>query len=198
MEIKLLKREEIIDAAYALLLERGYEDMGIQDIIDRINATKGCIYYHFKSKQDIAVAVINEVIKPAYINNWGGIYNAEDPVSAIIKVIDDIYNKNGKKLAKNGCPVGNLMLELSAKNEILSKYINEVIDLWRYFIEKALKKAILKKIVNKNINVKSAANFIIGSFEGCIMLSKSSQSEELLEECFLNIKSYLKNLNKLN
>ncbi len=39
------KRIEIIDTAYTLMLEKGYEDMGIQDIINNINATKGCIYY---------------------------------------------------------------------------------------------------------------------------------------------------------
>jgi AcrR family transcriptional regulator len=44
----LLKREEIIDAACALLLESGNEGMEIKDIMDRINATKGCIYYQFK------------------------------------------------------------------------------------------------------------------------------------------------------
>ena len=190
----MLKREEIIDAAYNLLLEKGYEGTGIQDILDKINATKGCIYYHFKSKRDIAAAVIEEVIKPAYADNWGGIYNTENPISAIIKVIDDIYNKNGKKLAKNGCPVGNLMLELSAKDEILARYINKVIDLWRGYIEKALENAVSKKIIDKNTDVKSLASFIIASFEGCIMLSKSSQSEELLKDCFLNLKSYLLNL----
>ena len=92
----MLKREEIIDAAYNLLLEKGYEGTGIQDILDKINATKGCIYYHFKSKRDIAAAVIEEVIKPAYADNWSGICNTENPISAIIKVIDDIYNKNVK------------------------------------------------------------------------------------------------------
>ncbi|MGC8555287.1 MAG: TetR/AcrR family transcriptional regulator [Candidatus Acidulodesulfobacterium sp.] len=190
----MLKREEIIDAAYNLLLEKGYEGMGIQDILDKINATKGCIYYHFKSKRDIAAAVIEEVIKPAYSDNWSSISNAENPISAIIKVIDDIYRKNGKRLAKNGCPVGNLMLELSAKDEILAKYINEVIDLWHGYIKKALENAVTKKIIDKNTDVKSVASFIIGSFEGCIMLSKSSQSEELLKDCFYNLKNYLLNL----
>ena len=72
----MLKREEIIDAAYSLLLEKGYEGMGIQDILDKINATKGCVYYHFKSKRDIAAAVIEEVIKPAYSDNWSNRFMA--------------------------------------------------------------------------------------------------------------------------
>ena len=44
-------REEIINAAFELMLEKGYEDTGIQDILSKIGATKGCIYYYFKSKK---------------------------------------------------------------------------------------------------------------------------------------------------
>jgi hypothetical protein len=85
-------------------------------------------------------------------------------------------------------------LNCPTKDEILAKYINEVIDLWRGYIEKALENAVSKKIIDKKTDVKSLASFIIASFEGCIMLSKSSQSEELLKDCFLNLKSYLLNL----
>ena len=190
----MLKRSEILDVSYDLMLENGYEGTGIQDIIEKINATKGCLYYHFKSKREIAAAVIQEIIKPAYINNWGDIYKADDPISEIIKVIDDIYSKNGKILAKNGCPVGNLMLELSTKDEILSKHINEIIALWQSFIEKALEKARSNGIIKNNLNIKSISSFIIGSFEGCIMIAKSSHNEDLLKDCFSNLKIYINSL----
>jgi len=187
----LLKRNEILDVSYSLMLEKGYEGTGIQDITDKIKATKGCLYYHFKSKRDIAAAVIKEIIKPIFINNWGELYKADDTIDEICCIIDRIYAKNGKNLAKNGCPVGNLMLELSTKDKILSKYINEIIELWGFFIEKALEKAMSAGIIKKDLNVKSTANFIIGSFEGCIMLSKSSNNQELLKDCFSNLKNYI-------
>lgn len=48
----------ILDAAFRLFLEKGYEHTSIQDIIDELGGlSKGAIYHHFKSKEDILIAV---------------------------------------------------------------------------------------------------------------------------------------------
>jgi AcrR family transcriptional regulator len=48
----------ILDAAYRLFMEKGYERTSIQDIIDQLGGlSKGAIYHHFKSKEDILIAV---------------------------------------------------------------------------------------------------------------------------------------------
>ncbi len=53
---------KILDVSYKLFLENGYENTSIQDIINNLGGlTKGAIYHHFKSKEDIMVAVINRL-----------------------------------------------------------------------------------------------------------------------------------------
>ena len=48
----------ILDVAFRLFMEKGYEHTSIQDIIDHLGGlSKGAIYHHFKSKEDILVAV---------------------------------------------------------------------------------------------------------------------------------------------
>ena len=48
----------ILDVAFRLFMEKGYEHTSIQDIIDHLcGLSKGAIYHHFKSKEDILVAV---------------------------------------------------------------------------------------------------------------------------------------------
>ena len=52
----------ILDTAYRLFLEKGYEHTSIQDIIDNLGGlSKGAIYHHFKSKEDILVAVTEKM-----------------------------------------------------------------------------------------------------------------------------------------
>ena len=52
----------ILDTAYRLFLERGYEYTSIQDIINNLGGlSKGAIYHHFKSKEDILEAVTNRM-----------------------------------------------------------------------------------------------------------------------------------------
>ena len=48
----------IIETAGRLFLEKGYEHTSIQDIIDNLGGlSKGAIYHHFKSKEEIMMAV---------------------------------------------------------------------------------------------------------------------------------------------
>ncbi len=52
----------ILDVSYRLFMEKGYERTSIQDIIDNLGGlSKGAIYHHFKSKEDILVAVTDRM-----------------------------------------------------------------------------------------------------------------------------------------
>lgn len=52
----------ILDVSYRLFMKKGYEYTSIQDIIDNLGGlSKGAIYHHFKSKEDILIAVIERM-----------------------------------------------------------------------------------------------------------------------------------------
>ncbi len=52
----------ILDVAFRLFMEKGYEHTSIQDIIDNLGGlSKGAIYHHFKSKEDILMAVTDRM-----------------------------------------------------------------------------------------------------------------------------------------
>ena len=52
----------ILDVAYRLFMEKGYAYTSSQDIIDNLGGlSKGAIYHHFKSKEDILIAVIQKM-----------------------------------------------------------------------------------------------------------------------------------------
>lgn len=52
----------IMDAAFRLFMEKGYEHTSVQDIIDNLGGlSKGAIYHHFKSKEEILVAVVERM-----------------------------------------------------------------------------------------------------------------------------------------
>lgn len=53
-------RRRIIAAAVELFNDAGYPATGLGDIIDRARMTKGALYYHFGSKEALAMAIIEE------------------------------------------------------------------------------------------------------------------------------------------
>lgn len=59
-------RNLIIETAERLFIEKGYEHTSIQDIIDHLGGlSKGAIYYHFRSKEEIMDAVATKMYSPS-------------------------------------------------------------------------------------------------------------------------------------
>ena len=49
--------EKILDAAALLFTQKGYQNTTLQDIIDATKLSKGAVYHHFRSKEEIAQRV---------------------------------------------------------------------------------------------------------------------------------------------
>ncbi|CAM3544872.1 TetR/AcrR family transcriptional regulator [Erysipelothrix anatis] len=64
--------QDIINVSIKLFSEKGYEKTSIQDIVNGLNGlTRGAIYHHFNSKDDILVAVIHEIVMNSdYFNQF--------------------------------------------------------------------------------------------------------------------------------
>ncbi|SHN75520.1 TetR/AcrR family transcriptional regulator [Cryptosporangium aurantiacum] len=55
-------RQRVIDAAVAQFAEYGVEGTSLQMIADAMGVTKAAVYYHFKTKDEIVVAVVTPVL----------------------------------------------------------------------------------------------------------------------------------------
>lgn len=59
--------EKIIVASSKLFMEKGYEQTSIQDILDMTKLSKGGLYHHFKSKDEILEVVMKKRVQ--YVNS---------------------------------------------------------------------------------------------------------------------------------
>src|SRR3989475_2638520 len=60
-------RRLILDAAAALIAERGYRGTTVNEMIAQADLSKGTFYWHFKSKEDVLLAVLEERVDgPVY------------------------------------------------------------------------------------------------------------------------------------
>ena len=66
-------RRKILEVSKELFLEKGFDNTSIQDIIDGLGGlTKGVIYHHFESKQEILQSIIKENNQEILNYNWRG------------------------------------------------------------------------------------------------------------------------------
>lgn len=57
------RRNEILDAAENLFINKGYGKSTIVDILEAVGIAKGTFYYYFKSKEEVMDAIINRVVE---------------------------------------------------------------------------------------------------------------------------------------
>ena len=72
-------RKLIIEKATELFLQKGYENTTVQDIIDNLGGlTKGAVYHHFTSKNDILLAVMTSIYAENHLlSDWEKVVNDE-------------------------------------------------------------------------------------------------------------------------
>lgn len=55
------KRKRLIEAAYKVFVKKGYSNASIKDIANEANITSGLVHYYFKNKEELLLAVQEEV-----------------------------------------------------------------------------------------------------------------------------------------
>ena len=137
-------REEIIYTADQLFYENGYENTSFADIAAEVKISRGNFYHHFKSKDEILKAVIENRISSTQklLDDWQ--VNGDDPRTRIISFIH-ILITNQAKIKLYGCPVGTLVLELSKLDHASKPEANKLFNLFseylrRQFVDLGLQK----------------------------------------------------------
>jgi AcrR family transcriptional regulator len=54
------RRDKLLDAALAVFSELGFERATLNDVADRVGATKGCLYHYFESKEKLLLELVRE------------------------------------------------------------------------------------------------------------------------------------------
>ena len=62
------RKQELIDAAERLFMERGYEATAVSDIVQEVGVAQGTFYYYFPSKEEILEAIIEKDMSLFFIN----------------------------------------------------------------------------------------------------------------------------------
>ena len=84
-----LTRQQMLDAARVLFIERGYENTSLEDISEKANVSKGTFYYHFESKEDLVVHLRRSLVKDTVDNAFDLLHQGQSPITALEKLLLD-------------------------------------------------------------------------------------------------------------
>jgi AcrR family transcriptional regulator len=131
-------RQHIVETANRLFYRRGYNQTSFSDIADAAKIPRGNFYYYFKTKDDILAAVIDRRVDDirALLADWDA--GDADPRQRLRRFFDMVRG-SGKDLARYGCPMGSLNIELGKAQPALKARARRMFDLFRDWISAQLR-----------------------------------------------------------
>jgi TetR/AcrR family transcriptional repressor of nem operon len=98
-----LNRERIVETAARLFREKGYDGIGVADLMKSAGLTHGGFYGHFASKEDLLAEAAAHALKKS-VERWEG-YLAAGPATALDKIRDGYLNYTHCDQPGQGCAV---------------------------------------------------------------------------------------------
>jgi AcrR family transcriptional regulator len=187
-------RQKLIDAAFEEIHRNGFRAASIDDILAKVGVTKGALYHHFGSKQELGYAVIDEVVRPFVEENWRPASDAPNLIDTAIELCRRLTRERSEMALTLGCPFNNLINEMSPVDEGFRQRLNAILLRWRDGVQRAVAHGQEVCTVRRDADPAAVAAFIISSIEGCVGMGKATQSREFLESGFRGLIDYLEHL----
>lgn len=169
-------RTAILQKNFQAIYANGFQATRTDKVIGALGITKGAFYHYFPDKCSMGYAVVDEIIYPMFVNNWvKAQQNYPNSIEAISHAIQNIEKTATEENIALGCPLNNLIQEMSTIDEVFRVKLAQVIDTELQWIERILQQGIDKKEI-KAINPNAIACFILAGIEGSFALGKSKKS----------------------
>ena len=190
-------RRKIIEKSMQLFSVKGYYNTSISDILAAADLTKGGLYGHFASKEDIWYAVYEEAVIIWKGIVFKGIRNNSDPLRRIEKFIEnDMQNYLGAEVFEGGCFFLNMLVELSGQSASMSKQILRGFVRLSGLLCSWLEEADQKGMLREHLDLREASNFIIISLNGAAALYISSRDRSILDQTVRQLQFYIEQLKR--
>ena len=185
-------QRKLLEAAFREFYVNGFQGGSLNHIVESAGATKGALFHHFDSKQDLGYAVVDQIIGPLLLTRWLEPVISADPLSDIQAafrrfVEEDIASGNWV----HGCPLNNLAQEMAPLDEGFFQRINALYTTWREHYAAALVRGVETGTVRSDVNADDVAALIVAAQMGVWGTGKSSRSQEVMRQAADGLCAYL-------
>jgi len=174
----------------------GFQAVSVNDIIAKTTVTKGAFFHHFPTKNDLGYTLVDETLTRMTLERWIEPLNAyKNPVQGILKNLKEKIDATNNEELGLGCPLNNLVQEMSTVDPVFREKLNDVLELWIQGVEKHLKRAQANGYLRNDIDTRQVAMFVVAAHEGGFGMSKSFKQKKVFMAIYNSLRDYLLALN---
>ena len=165
--------EQILDLAETLIQTRGYSAFSYQDIADRLGIRKASIHYHFPSKADLGIAVVDR-----YVARFGAALDAiaadeTQPSMAMLEFYVEPY-VGYAKTPDRVCLCGALAGEILALPPEVRSRVDGFFRIHQAWLARILKRGAARGEFRLVAPASRLARFIFAALQGALLVKRTT------------------------
>ncbi|HEY7658734.1 MAG TPA: TetR/AcrR family transcriptional regulator [Burkholderiales bacterium] len=189
-------REKILNAAQGLILDRGYVGMTVDHVLDKVGITKGAFFHHFKTKDDLARALLTR-----YAEHDERIYRetreraeklSDDPLQQVLLFVG-LFQEMFDALTEPypGCLFASYVYELQQFDEDTRALIGSSFTKWRELLKEKFEAVARKYPPRLEVDAASLADAFTVVLEGAFITSKAINDPKVVSEQLRHFRNYV-------
>jgi AcrR family transcriptional regulator len=160
-------RDEILKAAMQLFANRGFHETSMSEVAREARVSKALIFWHFKTKEELFVAVLNRLLEPYFID-FSEEAAAMDERAQILKLVESYL-----AFVRDNASSVRFFLAQMLHDQKLSESLNEqVLKLYngyRAMLVELIASGQNKEICTRRTTPESAAAFLLSALNGLLI-----------------------------
>ncbi|MBX6422356.1 TetR/AcrR family transcriptional regulator [Thermosulfurimonas sp. F29] len=164
-------RARILEGALRLFQEKGIAETSMADIERVAGVSKGALYFHFASKEELALAVLAKA-RNEFTAFLREAFSQGPPRRAFGHFLNMIYRRLSEGDFRTGCLFGNTAIEVANRKGPIRDFLEDTFQEWREALADVFRRAQERGCLSRKISPEDMALFVIAALEGGILLAR--------------------------
>jgi TetR/AcrR family transcriptional repressor of nem operon len=155
-----------------MLLEHGYNDLGVQALLAATNTPKGSFYHHFKDKEDFALQVIDQYMQQVHAGLDACLGDKDRPPLLRVRRFFELTRQSYRREGYMGCLLGGLGQELSGVSDVFRRKIETCFTHIATRLAVCLEQARIDGDLPADADPRRMASLLVDCWEGAALRSR--------------------------
>jgi TetR/AcrR family transcriptional regulator, transcriptional repressor for nem operon len=165
-------RQRIVDAASALVAERGVAATTIDEVRLRAHASKSQLYLYFSDREELLRGVAEQTCD-AVVDGQAQALAQFDSLAGIEAYLDNVVTVQEQRQACGGCPIGTLAGQLGEHDDQARLILADGFDRWEARLREGLERMAARGELLPGADPSLLATQTLAALQGGLLLSQT-------------------------
>ncbi|WP_205914559.1 TetR/AcrR family transcriptional regulator [Rhodobacter sp. SY28-1] len=190
-------RERLLETAERAVLDKGFSATSIEELIAEVGITKSGFFYHFRDKNELALAMLERYIETDLSELSAFAERAkqlsDDPLQRLLIMLK-LYAEllDGVTPERSGCVAASMAYQENQISRQVAARMRDLVLAWRRHFRSMLDDVAERYPPRDAVDLDTVADMCAGVLQGAVVLAKMLKDQRVMGQQVMVLRSYIK------